>query len=79
MGLLGLALQLAIGTSSVSPFLEDACGANLVRRSSPAARAKRCPGGAEEDITPPARSGAELETSIPGGEGRLRETLAVLT
>lgn len=50
VGLLGLALQRAIGTNPVSHVLEDACGANLVRRSSPDARAKRCPGGAETDI-----------------------------
>jgi hypothetical protein len=60
VGLLGLALQRAIGTRPVSLFLEDACGAKLVRRSSPDARAKRCPSGAEADI-PPTRSGAELE------------------
>lgn len=78
VGLLGLALQRAIGTNSVSLFLEDACGANLVRRSSPDARAKRCPGGAEADI-PPARGGAELGTSIPGVDGRLWGSLAVLT
>lgn len=64
VGLLGLALQRAIGTSSVSLFLEDACGANLVRRSSPDARAKGCPGGAEADIPPCAERGGTWERPL---------------
>jgi hypothetical protein len=61
VGLLGLALQRAIGTKPVSLFLEDACGAKLVRRSSPDARAKRCPGGAEVDIPPLRGAGRKLQ------------------
>jgi hypothetical protein len=66
VGLLSLALQRAIGTNPVSHVLEDACGANLVCRSSPDARAKRCPGGAEADTPPCAERGGTWNVHFKG-------------